>query len=228
MISFGKINFNYPIVKVKNEVIKLLNQEWHNHFNSAHYTGKWEVFSLVQNKNRFNSILAESLEADKYVEQKLIDDIPYLKNLIDALKCDKKSIRLLNLKVGAIIKPHKDAELSYEEGEVRLHFPICTNSDVNFILDGQRLDMLEGECWYINANLIHQVSNSGISDRIHLVIDCVVNEWITNLFNCSELTYKVTSVDTNLQKSIIAELRLQNTIGAQQLADKLENDINAR
>jgi hypothetical protein len=39
------------------------------------------------------------------------------------------------------------------------------------------LKMGGGECWYINANLPHSVSNLGGTDRIHLVMDWVVNDW---------------------------------------------------
>jgi hypothetical protein len=43
--------------------------------------------------------------------------------------------------------------------------------------------MKEGECWYLNFNLPHRVKNSGTADRIHLVIDCVVNDWLLQQMN---------------------------------------------
>ena len=43
--------------------------------------------------------------------------------------------------------------------------------------------MKEGECWYLNLSLKHRVNNFGDTSRIHLVIDCKVNDWIKNLLN---------------------------------------------
>lgn len=36
--------------------------------------------------------------------------------------------------------------------------------------------MQRGELWYMNINLSHTVENRGGSHRVHLVIDCVVND----------------------------------------------------
>jgi hypothetical protein len=42
--------------------------------------------------------------------------------------------------------------------------------------------MAEGECWYLNVNQPHRVENRGSADRVHLVLDCVVDEWLRALF----------------------------------------------
>ena len=71
--------------------------------------------------------------------------------------------------------------LDFEDGEVRLHIPVITNPDLEFILAGNRVVMQEGECWYLNVNQPHSVNNRGTTDRIHLVVDCVVNDWLRSL-----------------------------------------------
>jgi len=99
------------------------------------------------------------------------------------LHCPLTAVRLLRLKAGSSIREHSDYRLGYEDGEVRLHIPVVTNPDVNFFLAGQRLSMQEGECWYLNVNLPHRVDNQSTTDRIHLVIDCVVNDWLAEFFS---------------------------------------------
>ena len=47
------------------------------------------------------------------------------------------------------------------------------------------MEMNEGEAWYLNFSLEHSVRNGGATDRIHLVIDCIVNDWIRSFFNDS-------------------------------------------
>jgi hypothetical protein len=43
------------------------------------------------------------------------------------------------------------------------------------------LILREGEAWYIDFSQPHRIDNRGTSDRIHLVIDGVVNDWALNL-----------------------------------------------
>ncbi len=49
------------------------------------------------------------------------------------------------------------------------------------MLNGVRIAMQEGECWYHNFNLPHHIANRGATDRVHLVIDCEINEWLREL-----------------------------------------------
>jgi aspartyl/asparaginyl beta-hydroxylase (cupin superfamily) len=94
-------------------------------------------------------------------------------------------VRLLKLEVGSLIKEHRDYDLGFEKEQLRLHVPVTTNPDVDFFLDGHRLNLSEGECWYLDLSLPHWVENRGSSDRIHLVIDCELNEWLGDLIQVS-------------------------------------------
>jgi aspartyl/asparaginyl beta-hydroxylase (cupin superfamily) len=69
-----------------------------------------------------------------------------------------------------------------DDGELRVHVPVVTNLDVAFFLAGEQVIMQEGEAWYLNLNLPHRVENHSDIDRIHLVIDCVVDDWVRELF----------------------------------------------
>jgi aspartyl/asparaginyl beta-hydroxylase (cupin superfamily) len=102
--------------------------------------------------------------------------------VLAGFSCPLLAVRLLRLKVGSRIREHTDLNLGYEDGEIRVHVPIHTNPGVEFYLAGQRVILNEGECWYINTSLPHRVVNAGEADRIHLVIDCVVDDWVRDLF----------------------------------------------
>jgi hypothetical protein len=93
--------------------------------------------------------------------------------------------------VGSVIKEHRDHELGFDDGEVRLHIPVITNPQVEFMLNQVRVVMNEGECWYLNVNQPHRVANHGMVDRIHLVIDCVVNDWLRELMLATAVTAKM-------------------------------------
>jgi len=64
---------------------------------------------------------------------------------------------------------------------VRIHVPVITNPGVQFYLENRRIIMQEGECWYLDLNLSHRVQNLGSTDRVHLVIDCQINDWLRAL-----------------------------------------------
>src|SRR5687768_18563646 len=96
---------------------------------------------------------------------------------------EKLSVRLMKLDAGAVIREHSDHDLSFEEGEVRFHIPVITNPGVAFFIEDEQLFMQEGTCWYLNLSLKHRVNNFGTHDRVHLVVDGKVNDWVRDLFN---------------------------------------------
>ena len=87
----------------------------------------------------------------------------------------------MKLAAGSQIREHRDYDLGVKEGQLRLHIPITTNPEVQFFLDAHRLELKAGECWYLDLSLPHWVENRGTIDRIHLVIDCKLNDWLRDL-----------------------------------------------
>ena len=81
-----------------------------------------------------------------FADTVLMEKCPYIKSILDEFKVEKKAVRLLNLKPGAVIKEHRDAELCYEMGEARIHIPIMTNPEVEFYVDNERFELLPGSC----------------------------------------------------------------------------------
>jgi aspartyl/asparaginyl beta-hydroxylase (cupin superfamily) len=138
----------------------------------------------------------------------------------------------MKLKAGAVIKKHRDHELSFEEGEARLHIPLVTNENVYFMLDGERILMKEGECWYLDLTLEHSVENRSQADRIHLVMDVKVNDWLKQLFVNDNLLkkeieeIKAPSYNRREQIMIIEQLRTLNTKTSLELADKMEKELS--
>ncbi len=95
---------------------------------------------------------------------------------------DWSVVRLLRLGAGSRIREHRDFCLGFEDGEVRIHVPVVTSPLVEFYSAGRRIEMREGEAWYVNFNLPHRLYNGAAFDRVHLVIDGPVNDWVRSLF----------------------------------------------
>jgi mannose-6-phosphate isomerase-like protein (cupin superfamily) len=175
-----------------------------------------------------DNIFPDLLSADCYKDHPNMQLFPSVKQIIDGLQCEVMSVRLLNLTAGSVIKQHRDAELAFEKGEARLHFPIQTNAEVEFYINNERVIMNEGECWYINANLLHRVSNNGHTDRIHLVIDCKVNPWLEQLILNTEIIAHAPDENRSpdLLKQMIISLKEQNSPRALQMADELQQEYD--
>jgi aspartyl/asparaginyl beta-hydroxylase (cupin superfamily) len=108
---------------------------------------------------------------------------PALEAAIATFRCELQSVRLLALGPRAAIREHRDHRLGYDDGEVRIHVPVTTSADVEFVHAGERVDMAPGEAWYLDLNLPHSVANRGEQRRVHLVVDCVVNRWLDDLLH---------------------------------------------
>lgn len=227
MICYARLGLKVPIAHLQKEINALLKlREWMPHYNQAHYEGNWNVLPLRTPGGDASKPFAELLSESTFGDTYLMDMLPATRNLLEQLHCEKLSVRLLNLRVGSVIKEHRDIGLAFEQGEARLHIPIFTNEKVEFYVDGHPVRMQEGQCWYINANLPHRVANRGEYDRIHLVIDCKVNSWLSDVFAQSEKKEREEEKDTELQKRIIQNLRTHNSEASNMLADELEGKLN--
>ncbi len=223
IISFAKLPFIIDADVFKKEVL-LLSDMWKPHFNTKHYEGDWSVIALRSVGGVIDNIIPDNFKEQGYKNTALLDLCPNIAKFINLLECEVMSVRLLILKPGAFIKEHRDPELSFEQGEARLHLPVFTNNQVEFFVENNLLFMPEGSSWYINANLPHRASNKGSVNRIHLVIDCIVNDWLKSIFAQSEITFA--NEDSEGILKLIKELKLQNTVTSLHLADQLQTTID--
>lgn len=213
----------FDVVRLQSEVRQLLDNRWVAHYNTHDYEGDWTSLSLYSADGKSESIYA--MPANDIIETEILASCPYLKEILTGFLFKKTAVRLLRLAAHAEVKPHSDLCLGYEDGTFRLHIPIITNPDVEFILDNQRIIMKEGECWYINANFIHSVANRGQEDRIHLVIDGERNAWSDTLFlkdhKESQFRKPPREIKDEEKELVIAQLRLLNTDAANAIIAQL-------
>jgi quercetin dioxygenase-like cupin family protein len=220
----------FPIVfdteRLKIDVQKVLKQNWVDHYNTNDYSGKWTSIALMSQGGKSDAIYALPNSNEPIINTEVLDSCDYFKAILDGFLFEKTAVRLLQLAVGAEIKPHSDHCLGYEDGSFRLHIPIITNSEVEFILDGNRIIMNEGECWYIDANFVHSVANRGTNNRIHLVIDGIRNDWTDQLFfaeaNPDQFIKPKPTMSDEQKQLIIAELQRMNSTVANDLIKEIK------
>ncbi|ADO74047.1 aspartyl/asparaginyl beta-hydroxylase domain-containing protein [Stigmatella aurantiaca] len=155
---------------------------WIDHVNRQDYRGGWDVLPLrcLREHLHAHPVLQGFAigQGGDWVDLPVLSGCAALSSVLAQLQCPLKSARLMRLRAGSEIKPHRDLRLGMEHGEARLHLPLQWSDGVEFLVEKQRVPMKKGELWYINADLIHEVYNRGNTDRINLVIDCVVNDWL--------------------------------------------------
>jgi mannose-6-phosphate isomerase-like protein (cupin superfamily) len=202
VVRFAKIAIPLDASLTRHELLAS-GKEWQPHRNTYHYTGEWDVLPLRSPGGNHTNPVPELLNENSFSDTIYMDHFPSVKQLVGTLQCTVMSVRFLNLKAGAVIKEHRDMQLALEQGEARLHFPIITNPQVKFYCENERIFLNEDDCWYLNANLPHRVSNHGKHDRIHLVIDCQVNAWLKKMILESEIiSVKKEPVDPNILAQI--------------------------
>lgn len=230
MIRYLQLPFRFDAARMQDEV-NAITAAWTAHFNKMHYQGDWSGLPLRSPGGQMDNLLADaSAVKQPFRDTALLEQCPYLRSVLDSMPWEKTSARLLKLAQGAVVKEHRDLGLNYEQGEVRLHIPVITHADVEFYLDGHRLEMKEGECWYINANLPHKLANPSPADRIHLVVDCLVNGELQAMFERNDLPVKsikdMSGILRAEQQIIIEEMKRSGDPVRLRLAAEMEAQLH--
>ena len=228
--KYLKLPFQFDEKKLVHDLSLIIENKWIPHFNTGGYEGEWKAISLYASDGNETNIFATTCNDSAIKETAVMEKCPYLREVVGLFKCPILSVRILKLSAGAVIKPHRDHELGYEDNNFRLHIPITTNEHVQFILDGIQLKMLPGECWCTNVNYVHSVANKGKSDRVHLVIDGKRNAWSDDLFFSlapSESFRPIPPADDSPKtiKRIIEELEHSNQPAAKELIIELKKKL---
>lgn len=171
-----------PLPAIQAEVASLTHRPWVKHVNQQDYSGDWDSLPLRCQSRYLDAhpiLQSFAIEAGgEWRDLPVLEALPALSGWLRNLPCPLQAVRLMRLRAGADIKPHRDHGLSIEHGEARLHLPIYTCDQIAFSVNQQVVPMRAGELWYVNVDQTHAVQNRGTQDRINLVIDCLVNDWL--------------------------------------------------
>ena len=177
-----RLNLSFDADRLQKDLARLQGSDWIAHFVMQNYEGDWSVIPLRGPAGATHPVMMSYSDptCTEFTDTPFLADAPNIRNVLNTFGCPLQAVRVMKLGPGGRIKEHTDHDLDAESGTARLHIPIVTNDDVKFILNGTRIVMNEGECWYLRLCDPHSVENNGRSDRVHLVIDAVVNSWLLN------------------------------------------------
>jgi len=154
--------------------------DWVRHPVHQNYEGGWSALPLrapAGESHPIRLVYADPV-ATEFVDTPLLERAPHLRAAVDRFRAPLKNVRLMRLTPGSRIKEHCDPDIDAEQGWTRLHIPILTGDHVEFLVNRRPVAMTPGSCWYLRLADPHAVSNRGRDDRIHLVVDAEMNDWL--------------------------------------------------
>jgi len=232
IIKYIQLPFFFDTGLLQQDVDALSARPWLPHYQVKHYEGEWSAIPLRSIAGKLDNIIIAPGDNRDYQDTVFLKNSPYINKVLQTFQCPLQAVRLLKLNAGSIIKEHRDAELNFEKGEIRLHIPVYTHTAVDFILDKERMNLKEGECWYMNFNLPHALNNKSSINRVHLVVDALVNDWVKEIFaspDCpvkKEIQDDSKNYDDETKKQMIMQFRLMNTTVSNKMADELEKQLS--
>ncbi len=176
-----KLPLSFNPEHLKADLDHILPGDWLPHFNDRYYEGDWSGVALRSVGGAATKLYPDPAAKEPFADTSILARCPNIGQALREFKCPLNSVRLLRLGPGSRIREHRDYKLGFEDGEIGIHIPIVTNPMVEFFLNYEKLAMNEGECWYLNLNLPHRVENASATERIHLVIHCIVNQWVRQM-----------------------------------------------
>lgn len=221
-----KLPFSFDVARLKQDLLQIEASQWIGHFNTSAYEKNWSCLPLRSVDGRLDHIMP--VEESNFQDTVLLQRCPYFREVIDSFECEKTSIRLMSLEPGGVIKEHRDKGGAFEDGMTRLHIPILTSAQVMFRIEGEDIHFSAGDTWYLNASCLHGVENHSTEARVHLMIDCVSNAWLEDVFRSAGWVarevpkYADPSVHDGNVLEVIAALRATGNEAALRIAEQLQ------
>jgi hypothetical protein len=188
-----RLPMDFDPVRLACDLAVAAGSGWIGHFVRETYDGEWDVIPLRAplGARRPAAMTLVNPMTEHFEDTPILTACPYFRDVLRCFQTTLRAVRLMRLAPGSVIKEHVDQFLDIEDGTVRLHIPVITNPDVDFRINGSRIEMAPGTAWYIGVGNPHSVVNRGATDRVHLVIDAVLNAWLVELLETAERTETV-------------------------------------
>jgi len=170
---------------------------WIDHYSSYNKRQSWHAVALrsfggdpafiekpAEMSRRYQQEHPERLSWE-IADTPLLDSLPGARALLGSLGCGIERARLMRLTTGGELSRHADItdrSAGTRLGAIaRLHLPLITHESVRFTtwsIDDQptTLHMAPGSWWYLDVRKPHMAENPSGFDRIHLVVDCIVDQ----------------------------------------------------
>lgn len=164
-VPFVQLPLHFDAPKLSAEVEGIGRHAWREH--PQKYPGNYALPLIAVGGDPESDAVAGPMRPTEHLRQ-----CPYLQQVLARIGAVWGRSRLMKLAPGAEVAPHADINY-YWRDRVRVHVPIATGREVQFLCGDDVINMAPGECWIFDTWRPHRVVNPTSHDRIHLVADTV-------------------------------------------------------
>jgi Aspartyl/Asparaginyl beta-hydroxylase len=178
-----KLNLAFDAKRLQQDLEGFQPGDWIDHFVKSNYEGQWSVIPLRGPATATHPVMMiySDPTCTEFADTPYLEKSEHFRTVLKSFACPILAVRIMKLAAGSRIKEHTDHDLAAELGTARLHIPVVTNDGVDFKLNGTKVVLAEGDCWYLRLSDPHSVENNGETDRVHLVVDVRVNPWLREM-----------------------------------------------
>ena len=173
-------------------------------------TGGWRTISLINNSGDPQDVIIRDCEP---VATTVLHRSPATRQLLDRLKLKFMWARFARLSSNSFLWEHRDYHHLTPVGRSRLHIPILTNESAYMVIAGAKVHLRPGYIWRLTPTSPHGVCNVLGPDRIHLIIDC----YIDNRFDRLNAQADLAAIDYEPLKELTLAERKKHLLKAHSL-----------
>jgi hypothetical protein len=132
-----QLPLSFDPVLLRRDLDALSATPWTAHFVRQNYEGDWSVIPLrcMAGETHPIRMIYSDPAATDVRRHAVPGGLPVLPRGDRRLRLPVRSVRLMRLTPGSVIKEHTDLDLGVESGSARIHIPVTTNPDVEFLLN---------------------------------------------------------------------------------------------
>ena len=161
-----------------------LDERWWRRHEGPYHDGGWEALALWSPRG---DLFEQRSTGGAFAATTALQSSPGLRSVVDQLPGLRNRVRLMRLLPGARILPHYDPIDTRAQARVRLHVPVVTSPEVDFVIGARRIVMQPGEAWFLDVRFTHAVWNRGTTPRVHLVADLEPDRELEGLLATAEV-----------------------------------------
>lgn len=191
-----KLSIAFDPDRLLEDLKRLSPEDWHTHEQTglSYVRGRYLTAPLVAAGGSASDVA--TYHSSDFRPTPILEKCPYFFQLVSHFRSSLSRVRLMQLTPGASLEEHVDlVDQGVDFQLARFHVPIVTNPGSEMIVDGQRAEMKPGECWYLDVGLPHSAANRGDEARIHLVVDCYIDDFANELVGYDILAHRKAHVD---------------------------------
>ena len=187
-----------------------MRSEWWSVHRGPYHDGSWEMIPLLAPNGDLKN---QTTKGGAFERTAAGAACRSLDEVLSRFPAKLNRVRFLRLRAGGRILPHSDPMADVDPNLIRIHIPVQTNSQVLFRVHGLRVEMREGEAWFVDVRFRHEVFNGGDSHRVHLVVDLIRNAAIEELMARSEAVGRARLTSYLLKHSLPPRIKRWARIG---------------